>query len=235
MQVVAGPDAYVSADFLDQDWRAMEEALAGAQKTFLATLAGKETKVEWRSTVATGLVSDYVAAQMRAADLLITQPTPRDLPFDSDRYMNIADVLMKAGRPVLVGAEGASALDLASAMVAWNDSREARRAAEDALPLLRVAKKVTLVEVVDDGDRPEAETRVRDVAQWLEGHDITAETRIASGAGNEAAVLDDLARSLDAGLVVAGGYGHSRLREWALGGVTRDLLLEPARCTLISH
>jgi len=48
-------------------------------------------------------------------------------------------------------------------------------------------------------------------------------------------VLSGLAEELKAGMVVGGAYGHSRLREWVLGGVTRDLLLQPTRCSLVSH
>jgi nucleotide-binding universal stress UspA family protein len=235
LQIVAGPDAYVSQDFLNQDREAMEKQLDRAQENFFTALTGVVSDLEWRSSDADVSVSGYVASQMRAADLLITQPRPRDLRFESGRYMSVADVVLEAGRPVLVVGDNVSSLDLRSVMIAWNDSREARRAIDDAIPMLRLAHKITVVEVVDNGSGPGVETRMGDVAGWLKRHGIVAETRIEQGAGEAPAVLEAVARSLDAGLVVAGGYGHSRFREWVLGGVTRDYLLQPPRCTFISH
>ncbi len=64
---------------------------------------------------------------------------------------------------------------------------------------------------------------------------MSAETLAAASAGDDAAQLNALAQERDAGVVVAGAYGHSRLHEWALGGVTRDLLLRTERCSLLSH
>ena len=235
LQIVAGPDAYVSQDFLNQDREAMEKQLDRAQEYFFNGLTGVVPDLEWRSSDADVSVSGYVASQMRAADILITQPRPRDVRFESGRYMSVADVVLEAGRPVLVVGESASSLDLRSVMVAWNDSREARRAIDDAIPMLRLADKVTVVEVVDKGRDPAVETRMGDVAGWLKRHGIVAATRIEQGAGEAPSVLEAVARSLDAGVVVAGGYGHSRFREWVLGGVTREYLLQPPRCTFISH
>jgi nucleotide-binding universal stress UspA family protein len=236
LQIYAGPDAYVPQDLFEQDWATMEKELAAAENRFRAAFAGKVATVAWRSTITTNLVSDYVAAQMRMADLLVTTPAPRGLRFEDGRYLDVADLALKAGRPVLIANPGIAKLDLGCVVVGWNDSRESRRALRDAVPLLRLAGRITVVEVAADEDRVDAEGRVSDVAEWLKEHDILAAVRVERGGGADAAaVLSDVAQDLKAGLVVAGAYGHSRLREWVLGGVTRDLLLQPAQCTLISH
>ncbi|MBS0525737.1 MAG: universal stress protein [Proteobacteria bacterium] len=235
LQIYAGPDAYVPQEFIEQDWASMEKELRIAEQRLRAAFAGKAVELEWRSAVTIDPVSDYVGPQMRAVDLLITAPTPSGLLFDTNRYLNVADLVLKAGRPVLVADSGVTKLDLDNVLIGWNDSREARRAAEDALPILRMAGKVTVVEVADADTMSEAGTHVKDVVEWLEVHDIAAQARVERGGDEDAVVLAELARDLKAGLLVAGAYGHSRLREWVLGGVTRDLLMRPTQCSFVSH
>ena len=235
LQIYAGPDAYVPQDLFQQDWEAMERELALVEKHFRAAFAGAPAKVDWRSSIVPALASDYVAEEMRAADLLITPPTPRGTIFDAGRYMDVADLVLKAGRPVLVAGAGVTKLDLDSALIGWKESREARRAVKDALPLLRMANRVTVVEVVEQDEIVRANARLKDVVEWLAGHGIAADGRAERGGDEDALVLSGLADDLKAGLVVGGAYGHSRLREWVLGGVTRDLLLRPTRCSFISH
>lgn len=235
LQIYAGPDAYVPQDLFQQDWEAMEKELAGAERRFRGAFAGKAADLEWRSSIVTGLASDYVAEEMRSADLLISPPTPRGILFDTARYMDVADVALKTGRPVLVAGDGIETLDLGTVMIAWKDSREARRAVEDAVPLLHMAEKVMVVQVIDEDQRAGADRRLDDVVKWLARHGIAAEARAERGGDEDAEVLAGLAEDLKVGMIVGGAYGHSRLREWVLGGVTRDLLLRPARAALISH
>ena len=70
---------------------------------------------------------------------------------------------------------------------------------------------------------------------WLRWHDVVAEPLVLASNGDDVGVLNAIAQELAADLIVAGAYGHSRLREWVLGGVTRDLLLRANRCSLVSH
>lgn len=235
LQIYAGPEAYVPQDLFQQDWEAVEKELAQGEKHFRAAFTGMPTKIEWRSSIVTGPASDFVAEQMRAADLLITAPQPGSMLFDAARYMDVADLALRSGRPVLIAGAGATKLDLGTVMIGWKDSRESRRATEDALPLLRLADKVIAVEVVDEDELEQAQARLEDVVEWLAGHGIAAEARAERGRDEDAVALSRLAEDLKVGMVVGGAYGHSRLREWVLGGVTRDLLLRPAQCSLISH
>ena len=73
------------------------------------------------------------------------------------------------------------------------------------------------------------------VAAWLGAHGLTAETVPVEARGDTAAQLEDVAERKGADLIVAGAYGHSRLREWVFGGVTAEMLMHPRRCVLVSH
>jgi nucleotide-binding universal stress UspA family protein len=147
------------------------------------------------------------------------------------------DALMQAGRPVLVVPPGVSALDGRRVLVAWKDAREARRAVADALPLMIRAEETLVLEAVQDEDQGEqARRRVDDVAAFLARHGAAARGDVIETRGR--AVADDLLLAAErhgADLVVAGGYGHARLREWAFGGVTRDLLARCPKCCLLSR
>jgi hypothetical protein len=70
---------------------------------------------------------------------------------------------------------------------------------------------------------------------WLQRHEVAAVPMASLVVGDDAADLSELAHEHDADLIVAGAYGHSRLQEWAFGGVTRDLLTRKNRCVLLSH
>jgi nucleotide-binding universal stress UspA family protein len=125
---------------------------------------------------------------------------------------------------------------LRSVLIAWKDTAEARRAVADALPILRKATEVTVVEIVEEqADRAVAVSRVRDVVAWLSRHGINASERVPDQCGEAGKALERIASEIGAGLVVAGAYGHSRLREWILGGVTQRLINPAGRCSLLSR
>jgi nucleotide-binding universal stress UspA family protein len=170
-----------------------------------------------------------------ARDLLITSPQEDSSLFNPTASVNVADLVLRAGRPVLIVGAGVESLDLRSVVIAWKDTREARRALEDALPLLTRANRVTVIELAASADLRMAGSRTEDVAKWLARHGIAASARTDPSHGNDVGQLADIVRELDAGMLVGGAYGHTRLREWALGGVTRDLLLCPSRCAFVAH
>ena len=142
---------------------------------------------------------------------------------------------MRAGRPVLLVPDGVDALGVDRMVVAWKDTREARRAVSDALPLLKLATEVSVVEIATEDDLASAELRCNDLVAWLRRHKVKAAAMPMLSTGDDATTLRDFAEDQRADLVIAGAYGHSRLREWALGGVTRDFLLRANRCSLVSH
>jgi nucleotide-binding universal stress UspA family protein len=121
-------------------------------------------------------------------------------------------------------------------LVAWKDVRETRRSVLDALPILSAAKEVTIAEIPEDGiDRSHALAHVEDVAAWLSGHGVMATAVVPEAGADIIGQLDDIAGNVGAGIVIAGAYGHSRLREWVMGGVTRHLAAESSRCSFLSR
>ena len=222
-------------ELVNQGEAAVRRELAELEDQFRAAVEKRARAVIWRS--ATDFPVRYTLAQARAADIIVSgghSPLLAD-PF---ALANPKDLVMEAGRPLLVVPDDASWLDLRSALVAWKDTPEARRAIADAMPLLRAAKDVVIAEILEDSTEREAcEGRLGDVIAWLARHGVTASARVAEpGEGhNVSAELDRIAADLAAGLVVAGAYGHSRFRELVLGGVTEHLLTRANRCVLLAH
>lgn len=175
--------------------------------------------VEWRAAI--DLPTSFLVETARAADLVIAESQETADSSSVFRRVDIGDLIMRVGRPVLVPAAGATRLDAKTVLVAWHDSREARRAMRDALPLMEKATKVVIA-TVDDRKSKAVRAGLADIVAYLGRHGVKAESRILSGSAPEALV--EASRKIGAGLIVSGGYGHSRLREWAFGGVTRSLL-----------
>ncbi len=233
MQLVYS-DGYIAGDAFEQDRAEKDREVAAAEAAFQAAFRDRSGLLEWRSTVTLAPSCAWVADQARCADLIVTGVAVADL-FDPSRRVDTGELLMQAGRPVLVVPAGADAPALDHAMVAWKDTRETRRAVLNALPLLQRATRVSIVEAAAKEDMADARQHVADVAAWLGRHGIAADSEAVHRSGDDAKQLDGLAQERGADLVVAGAYGHSRVREWALGGVTRSLLLHTHRCSLLSH
>lgn len=228
-------ETYISGDIVEQDREQIETQLRDAERQMRAALDAIGVKSEWRSAVTPGSLADFVATQARAADLLLTGPVIPGSTFDHTRQVNVADLVMQAGRPVLIAPRSRDHLDLNRALVAWKSTRECRRAVADALPLLKLAHEVSVVEIAADGEIPRARQDVSDVAAWLARHGVIAKPEVFPANGPDAECLYDLARERQADLIVAGAYGHHRLREWIFGGVTADFLMTPDRCVMLSH
>jgi nucleotide-binding universal stress UspA family protein len=231
MQFDVSGTCYMSPDIINEARAETDAELSSAEAEFRGAFHGAD--VEWRSTVSYASPSDYIVDQARRADLLITGMPPREAA-DPTRAA-AGDLVMQCGRPVLVVPQAPVTPSLARVMVAWKDRREARRATLDALPLLKRATHVTVVEIAADEDMAAARQRLADISRWLAGHGITAEVIAAVSSGDDAAQLESIAGNSGANLIVAGAYGHSRLREWAFGGVTRTLLQRGDRCAMLSH
>lgn len=139
--------------------------------------------------------------------------------------------VLGTGRPVLAvpaGYEGT--LDAARVLVAWDGGREAARAVHDALPLLEAAEEVLVVTV---GAPPGPRTPAEALVDHLARHAVRA--RAVRLDGEPAAAVLECARRERCGLIVMGAWGHSRLREWVLGGCTRGVLEAADRPVWLSH
>ena len=209
--------------------------LDAAERQFRAVTDGNHERVAWRSMM--GDPSEMLTREARTADLIVVGRRPEGAEASRSRHADPGDVLMRAGRPVLVVPPGLSHLGTQHVVVAWRDSREARRAVIDALPFLKQAASVLVLQVCSTSNEQElAAVIVRDVAEYLSRHGVSAtgEARLQ----REASVSAELLLTCEqqrAELVVAGGYAHSRLQEWAFGGLTRILLGHFPKCCLLSH
>lgn len=182
-------------------------------------------------------VPDVLSLHLRYADLAILgQPDPQD-PASPGRSL-LENVVLASGRPALiVPFIGAAKPPGEKVMVAWDGGREAARAVADALPLLKAARSVTVMVVnASRGSGNHGEEPGADIATHLARHGVTVEVHHSEA--SDISIGDVLlSRISDEGtdLLVMGAYGHSRLRELVLGGVTRTLLGHMTVPVLMSH
>jgi nucleotide-binding universal stress UspA family protein len=209
----------------------MKAKLGEAGDKFRAA-AGADRQTEWRSFLE--FPTETLISEARCADLILVEKGR--LSGDVYRTIDVGAAILGAGRPFLMVPAAVKSLTVDHVVVGWRDTREARRAVQDALPFLHEAKRVTIVELCDKDQMEAARRHVDDVAHYLTRHRIKAEVRVemqlrASGADQ----LAGLALDEGADLLVTGAYGHSRLNEWVFGGMTRDLLTSSPICCLMSH
>ena len=145
-------------------------------------------------------------------------------------------VLFESGRPVIfVPYIQKAVLKLDRVMVCWDGSRAATRAIADSLPFLRKAKKVEIVMVAGKAGK-EDEIPGVDLGQHLARHGLEVDVkRITSPDIDVSSTILSYAADTNADMIVMGGYGHSRLREFILGGVTRSILETMTVPALMSH
>ena len=219
----------------EHDLQKFTERARRPRRSFAASLS-KVGKLEWRPQLTFGPVSEHVANEARERRSRRRADRRQEWFFFPSGQAHLGDLLLRLGRPVLAVPAGASGLELNEALVCWKDSREARRAVADALPMLQASKRVDVVEIVE----AEAVDEVASTSRRRRRLARAARRRMRpvrrkSRTGPEARQLAATARDLNADLIVAGAFGHSRLREWAFGGVTKDLLLHADCCVLASH
>lgn len=222
-------------DVMRRDLARKEAALRDLEKAFREALQSRPDRIHWRAQIGTQDPIDFVVREARTADLVVTRIHLRRPLLESVRRVHTADLAIRLGRPVLAVPPTADRVRTKSVLVGWKDTPEARRAVTDALPLLKLAERVTVAAVALDRDRTESGIATREICEWLATHGVAAQALVAVREDAGAAGLAAVARDLQADLIVAGAYGHSRFREWVLGGVTRELLTEADRCLLLSH
>jgi nucleotide-binding universal stress UspA family protein len=223
--------AQVEAQEADRRERAHNAFLTAAERAGLS--AGRSA--EWRAPPGPAL--DVAMLHARHADLLVLgQEDPNDpASFVAPHF--VGDLVLGAGRPALVVPHAGEVRTLGeNVLVAWDGSREAARAASDALPLLQRARHVGIEIVGRHGQHVEAPEGI-DVAAWLDAHGVrasfsTTPHHIGVGAG---ATLLNRASDLHADLLVMGAYGHARARERVFGGVTRTMLESMTVPVLMAH
>jgi nucleotide-binding universal stress UspA family protein len=200
--------------------------IARAEAVF-RKIAGARNRVEWRH--AHTFPADFVVEQARAADLIVASRARPGHDF-GPMSLDAGDLVMAVGRPVLFVPPATEFLAAKHVVIAWKDTREARRAVADAMPFLKAAEDVSVVTFGTD------QRGAQDVSAYLSCHGIEASVRRKDVAAS--AVAEELMRVAEAeaaDLIVCGAYGHSRASEWVFGGVTRDLLDHGRICCLMAH
>lgn len=229
--VPVGNDGIAAAEVMRQQVEEIEARLKKLEKEFQTVMNGN-SRASWRGDI--GDSTRLLALNARAADLIVAGAPGGSLG-PSRGFVDAGALILSAGRPVLVHSDNLAPIRLECVVVGWTDTREARRAVVDAMPFLTQAQHV-LVAAVDDIDLKGARESVADVVRFLMKHGVKARSEVmALGSSQAADALGSMAAETGANLVVAGGYGHSRLREWAFGGVTRSLLSETDLHRLFSN
>jgi nucleotide-binding universal stress UspA family protein len=214
------------------DLGVMEGLLTARGEAFCA-LAGAAAKPEWRSAL--DLPTELIVQEAASADLVIVGGS-RGVLRDPYRAIDPGAVVLRAGRPVLVVPPRIASLAGKRIAVAWKSTREARRAVRDALPFLQRAESVGVVEFRVGQSACEAPHPASGVTQYLARHGVNSlYERIRPVDVTVTNSLFHFVEDEGIDLIVAGGYGHSRLGEWIFGGVTRDLLIKSPVCCLLSH
>jgi nucleotide-binding universal stress UspA family protein len=182
--------------------------------------------------IAEGLTAELVARNGRTADLVVLgQPDPAEGAPNATAVFEAA--LFSSGRPVLVVPHAGRFTQVGRrALIAWNGRREAARGVHDALPLLTDAEQAVVLTVGAEGDEdPSAE-----ILRHLARHDLPVSAVHETASDLDVAdILLNRAAESGADLLVMGAYGHSRLREFVLGGATRSIMRQMTLPVLMAH
>jgi nucleotide-binding universal stress UspA family protein len=178
--------------------------------------------------------SDLFGRIARRFDIAVVGQAPRDQGVSEE--LLIEGALFGSGRPVVVVPEiQAQPMKLDSVMICWDGSRPAARAIGDAIPLLQRAKAIEIIVVTGERDKS-GEITGANMKRHLARHGIEVVIkRIAAGNAEVQTAILAHAADTAADFIVMGGYGHSRLREFILGGVTRSILKSMPVPVLMSH
>lgn len=212
-------------------------AEAERTRNLFEDIVGRESlSAEWRE--ASGHPGEVAAVHGGCADLIILgQLDPNDAPAPLIKPRP-EEVALLAGRPILVLPYVGKFEQIGQrVMVAWDASRAATRAVNDAMPLLVEASSVTVI-TIDPQPTPDGYGEIPggDIALHLARHGVatTVESTVSAGIGIGNTLLSR-AGDLEADLLVMGAYGHSRVRELVLGGATRTVLASMTLPVLMAH
>jgi len=231
--IVAGAMEAIPADFIETQRAESAKAAREAIARFKQATAHVDLPAEMQ-TIEAGLedVPSAFGRLARTFDVAIVSQTEPEKSGPEDRIVEAA--LFDSGRPVIVVPYiQKDGLKLDHALVCWDGSRTAARALADAMPLLELAKSIELV-TVGNGHKGDT-VRFADVDKHLARHGLKAEVKQITADVDVASTILSHAADSSADFIVMGGYGHSRLREFILGGVTRGILGAMTVPVLMSH
>ncbi len=228
-------------EIIDAVAKANEAETASVKDSFVKACSGgpltfydppnleAEVSAAWREPM--GLIPDIYVSEAMTCDLtLVTQPADN---MSSEELNLYTAILMGSGKPLLVVPEGVSFTKPQEIVVGWNGSLEVSRTVHAALPMLREANMVKLLSVgTDDVTAPE----IPSTLAYLSRNGVRAtHDQVAPTGKSVSETLQDYTLSTKGGLLVLGGYSHSRLRELVLGGVTRSVLQKAKPPVFLCH
>jgi nucleotide-binding universal stress UspA family protein len=235
--VVPASDGAATSITIDEHRQLYARDVLALRKAFEDATAGQTFTSEWRQDDAKfGTGPGVVIEHARTADLTIVSQKKPDWPNSS--LLEQPDRLsLEIGRPLLVVPNrGTHVLPPRRVTIAWNGTREAARAAFDALPLLQSAEAVNVLSILTSGSAATNDLPGAEISAALSRHGVKCEatqaTAIEPNVGSE---IQRLAKAFGSDLLVMGCYGHSRLREFILGGASRDVFAHMTRPVLMSH
>jgi nucleotide-binding universal stress UspA family protein len=229
-------DASGLAVLIDQVRSDAREAAGVLEAKFRERLRAEGIAGEWR--LAEGRTADAVMLHARYADLAVLGQQDPDNPRASGWGAVIEQTLFASGRPLLiVPYAGRFEAIGRNVLIGWSATREAARAVNDALPLIAAADNATVLAIDPRGGlEGHGEVPAADIALHLARHGIKVTAAHTESAGvSPGDVLLDYAADNGMDLLVIGGYGHSRVRELVMGGVTRTILQRMTIPVLMSH
>ncbi|VTU36252.1 Universal stress protein family protein [Variovorax sp. PBS-H4] len=219
-------------DYIAESARYLRQRAQAIGEGFGARLG--PTSHEIRET--DGTTVDSLVAHGRSSDLVVVGQEDRASDSDVPVRGLVAQLVLDVGRPVLVVPYAGKFEQVGqNALLAWDGSRAAAVAMREALPLLTHASRVTLVSFQRTTPIQEDVLLIPEMTRWLQRHGVQAKFEQHVMEIDTSDALLSRVSDLGADLVVMGGYGHSRLRERVLGGVTREVLAHMTVPVLIAH
>jgi len=227
-------DAAIAAPVTAELWRGLDEEAAvrakSARACFEDVCAGRGIVQIASPPHTTGVSATYHEAEGNFLRALVSSARTHDLVvlgrcepvLDAGA---LGDVLVSSGRPMLlVPKEGPQAL-FGTVAIAWKETAEAARTLALAMPILMKAGRIVVLAAAEGGqDMDEVQVSAARAAEYLRWHGLAVETQCISTAGSAVRSVTDAAGDIGAGMLVMGGYGHGRLREFVFGGFTSSVL-----------
>ncbi|WP_454817289.1 universal stress protein [Labrys neptuniae] len=223
-----------SMDMVDQIQQRATAAIEQLQLRFQRLSITNEIR---RIEDAAGWLSSLVATQVRTSDLFIGS-CPRKDEAGTDWRRMIEATLLESGRSVyLVPPEQQPRQPIQTVLIGWTDTKEAGRAVAEALPLLKLATLAKVVTVKEDeqAENLNEDVDLADIATYLARHGVETVVEALPLTQDVTTTLLQEAHRISADLIVAGAYGHSRVREWIMGGTTVELIEKTDVPLLMAH
>ena len=219
--------SYISQDIVD----AFEEQATKLRERIEKQLRNED--VSWNYEETTDAIVPRLVQCAAFADLVITGREPRQREFGGPAITLIGDLLSEIRTPLLVTGDRLVERDpTGTAVIAWNGSYEAANAVRNAVPLLKMASEVRVVEFSEKKEQQFPSTLL---LEYLSRHGIHAQLDARAPKEPVDEALVRYAEGVNAGMIVMGGYGHSRAGEFLFGGVTRALLKDCPIALLMAH